>query len=213
MAELNTDGGGGGGKHQKKRAKKQSTKIDMTPMVDLAFLLLTFFVLTATFNKPKVMEIVMPKVDPGTERMEVDDDLAHTVLLGEEETSILYYARKLDTAAGQNLVKTDFSDQGLRKIMMDKNQVAIKKIEELNEKLRRKELKPEDTAYKKQIARAKGHEKAPFVIIKTLPKTKYKSVIDAIDELSIAQIGKYTIVEMSKKEKEFMDLRFPPKNK
>ncbi|HEY8399739.1 MAG TPA: biopolymer transporter ExbD, partial [Cytophagaceae bacterium] len=50
MAEVNTDQGG---KDGKKRSKKASTKIDMTPMVDLAFLLITFFMLTTTFNKPQ----------------------------------------------------------------------------------------------------------------------------------------------------------------
>ncbi|HSH66918.1 MAG TPA: biopolymer transporter ExbD, partial [Bacteroidia bacterium] len=60
MAEVNTGDGGGHGKHDKKRAKKASTRIDMTPMVDLAFLLLTFFVLTSTFSKPKTMEINFP---------------------------------------------------------------------------------------------------------------------------------------------------------
>ena len=43
------------------RSKKLSTHIDMTPMVDLAFLLLTFFILTTTLNKLKVMEIGMPE--------------------------------------------------------------------------------------------------------------------------------------------------------
>jgi len=60
MAEIAEGGGGGHGKGGKKRAKKQSTRVDMTPMVDLAFLLLTFFVLTATFNKNKSMEITFP---------------------------------------------------------------------------------------------------------------------------------------------------------
>src|SRR5438477_12702382 len=62
MAEIQE--GGGGHKGGKKRAKKQSTHIDMTPMVELAFLLLTFFVLTATFSKPKSMELTFPAPPP-----------------------------------------------------------------------------------------------------------------------------------------------------
>lgn len=60
MAEIAEEGGGGGHGKGKKRGKKPSARIDMTPMVDLAFLLLTFFVLTSTFSKPKTMEINYP---------------------------------------------------------------------------------------------------------------------------------------------------------
>ena len=55
MAEMQTSQGGGKKKGSKVRGKKMSTRVDLTPMVDLAFLLLTFFMMTTTFNKPKVM--------------------------------------------------------------------------------------------------------------------------------------------------------------
>ncbi|RYF88381.1 MAG: biopolymer transporter ExbD, partial [Chitinophagaceae bacterium] len=92
MAEVNTGGGGRGkGKGGKVRAKKQSTKIDMTPMVDLAFLLLTFFMLTTTFSKPQTMEIVMPEKK---ENKEIEDTKvklsdAMTIVLGENNK--IYY--------------------------------------------------------------------------------------------------------------------------
>ena len=80
MADVQTNDqdSGKGGKHKKVRAKKQSTHIDMTPMVDLAFLLLTFFMMTTTFGKPKTMEINMP-IKETQEPTEVNN--AITVLL------------------------------------------------------------------------------------------------------------------------------------
>ena len=60
MAEISQEGGGKKG--GKVRSKKMSTKIDMTPMVDLGFLLITFFMLTTTLQKPKTMQLNMPEI-------------------------------------------------------------------------------------------------------------------------------------------------------
>lgn len=120
MAEIADSGGGGGGKHAKKGRKKGgSPRIDMTPMVDLAFLLLTFFVLTSNLNKAKTLEMAVPKDDPTAKKMEVDDDLANTIILDGNEAGIIYYYHgklkadstqlyelKLDPAAKLNVRKT-----------------------------------------------------------------------------------------------------------
>ena len=81
MAEISQ---GSGKKDGKVRSKKTSTRIDMTPMVDLAFLLLTFFMLTTTFSKPKTMEINMP-VKPDKPEVELKINNAVTVLLGDKK--------------------------------------------------------------------------------------------------------------------------------
>jgi biopolymer transport protein ExbD len=95
MAELNTGGGAGHGKHSKKRAKKLSTRVDMTPLVDLAFLLLTFFVLTATFNKPKVMDLNFPydKEDANDVKSEVRNGIT---LIASGNDKLYYYSGGLD---------------------------------------------------------------------------------------------------------------------
>lgn len=115
MAEL---GGGGGKKKEggKVRAKRSSTRIDMTPMVDLAFLLLTFFVMTTTLNKPQTMEITMPeKPKPGDEMPEINEKNVLTLVLGQDD-KIYWYMGITDP----KVEVSNFSASGIRKILLAK---------------------------------------------------------------------------------------------
>lgn len=209
MAEVaSDDGGGGGGKHQKKRAKKSSTKIDMTPMVDLAFLLLTFFVLTSTFNKSKTMEINFPaEPDDKTKNQKVNNAL--TFLLTDKDR-IYYYAGEFypeGNAEGKpvtQLKETNFSPDGLRKVLLDANRPTREAILKLEEQLKRKEIA--DTTYKRLALKEKGAKDALTVLIKADDKAIYKNVIDLIDELNITLVGKYAVVDMMPTEFELLSV-------
>lgn len=88
MAELDTSSGDKGGKV---RSKKQSTKVDLTPMVDLAFLLITFFMLTTTLSKPQAMDIAKPDKDAKDEnRLELRESQTMTILLGKNDKIAWY---------------------------------------------------------------------------------------------------------------------------
>jgi biopolymer transport protein ExbD len=197
MAQIqsNDSDSGKGGKHGKVRAKKQSTHIDMTPMVDLAFLLLTFFMLTTTFGKPKTMEINMPvKPPPGTEiKNEVNN--AITILLSGDNKIYWYYGElKPET----KLTLTDFSASGVRKLFLDYNKQAVDEIKTLKEDALKTKMN-EDTL-KSRIVDIKGKKYALMVLVKTDDKAKYKNVIDIIDELNICLIGKYALVDLDTRE-------------
>jgi biopolymer transport protein ExbD len=198
MAEIVDGGGGGGGKHGKKKAKKGSARIDMTPMVDLAFLLLTFFVLASTLSKPKALEIVYPKeTDKKDETTKLDNDLATTLLLGEDEKEIYYYTGVYKPDSTE-LKLTDFSSEGFRKVMLDKNGSINDQVNQLKAKLLSKEISEDEYqgAYKQVV----GNDKAPFVVIKTIGKTKFKNVINALDELNITNVRKRAIQDMAESE-------------
>ena len=207
MAEVNTDDGGGGGKHAKKRAKKSSTKIDMTPMVDLAFLLLTFFVLTSTFSKPKTMEINFP-AKPEDEKLNIKVNNAITFLMTKDD-GIYYYNGEFypeGNAKGQpatTLTKTDFSDKGLHKLLLNRNKPTTEAIKKLEERFKKREIV--DTTYKRLVNREKGMKNALTVLVKADEKAIYKNIIDVIDELNICNVGKYAIVDMGQKELELLN--------
>lgn len=208
MAEVNT-GDGGGGKHAKKRAKKSSTRIDMTPMVDLAFLLLTFFVLTSTFAKPKTMEINFPAKPKGDEPpMKVNNAL--TFIMTKDNGIYYYYgqfyAEGMENKEGKpltTLTKTDFSSEGLHKLLLDRNKPTIDAIKKLEDQLVRKEIA--DTTYKRLAVAEKGKKEALTVLVKADDKAVYKNIIDVIDELNICNIGKYAVVDLGAKEQELLN--------
>jgi len=203
MADVNT--GGGGGKHEKKRAKKSSTRIDMTPMVDLAFLLLTFFVLTSTFAKPKTMEINFPVPDGPPTKV----NNALTFILSEKNAVYYYYgefmADGMENPTGipmTTLTKTDFSPEGVHKILLDKNKPTIDELKKLEEQLVKKEIV--DTTYKRLATKVKSEKAALTVLVKADDKAVYKNVIDLIDELNVCNVGKYAVVDLGAKELELV---------
>ncbi len=114
MAEI--EGGGGKGKGKKVRSKKSSTKVDMTPMVDLAFLLITFFMLTTTLNKPQALQVNMPDKNDKAEKPEIAESKAMTIILGENNKIYWYTGVK-----EPKISTTDFSSEGIRHVLNKKN--------------------------------------------------------------------------------------------
>lgn len=206
MAEIAEDGGGSGHKGGKKRAKKQSTKIDMTPMVDLAFLLLTFFVLTSTFSKPKSMELTFPVPPENPEQQEQVKVKNGVTFILTKDDRIFYYEKEFrqeDSPEGPKttLTELDYSqtgDKSLHKYLIDKNKWLHEQIKMLNEKFENKQIA--DTTYKRMVKEAKANKEAPTFLIKTDDKATYKNVIDLVDELNINMVGKYVVVDIIKPE-------------
>lgn len=160
MAEVST----GGGK-EKGRSKKVSTKIDMTPMVDLAFLLITFFMLTTTFSKPQTMEVNMPDKTDRHETQPLKESKALTIILG-EDNKIYWYTG----LTNPKVEVTDYSAEGIRKVLLTKN----RQIKDL------------------------------VVLIKAKDVSKYKNIVDILDEMHITNTKRYAIVDFTPTDEELI---------
>jgi biopolymer transport protein ExbD len=191
----------------KLKMPRSSPSLDMTPMVDLAFLLLTFFVLTSTFAKPKTMEINFP-AKPKTDEERIKVNNALTFMLTDKDGIYYYYGEFYQEGNDKGvpptkLTKTDFSSEGLHKLLLDRNKPTIEAIDKLTEQLKKKEIA--DTTFKRLAVGEKGKKEALTVLVKADDKAVYKNIIDVIDELNICNIGKYAIVDMGAKELELLN--------
>ena len=115
---MDTSGGGG---HKKgpgvKKSKKLSTRVDLTPMVDLGFLLITFFIFTTTMTQPSSMKLNLPKdTEKPEEQNKVKESAVLSIFLG-KDNAVYYYEGTL-LPDGTNFKKTNFKD--IRKVIIDK---------------------------------------------------------------------------------------------
>lgn len=173
MAELNT-GDGGGKKDKKVRSKKQNSKVDLTAMVDLAFLLITFFMLTTTLSKPQSMSLGLPdKDDPKDKQnnIKVDENRTMTILLGKDNKLVRYVGLLATPVAGGAPKDFAYGKEGIRKELLSRKASVL--------------------AY----STAKGKPKnGMIVIIKPSKKSNYRNLVDILDEMAIVDVPTYAIV-------------------
>ncbi len=198
-----------GKKGGKRRPKKHGTHIDMTPMVDLMCLLITFFMLTTAFNKPKVMVITMPEKDNKEDPKDAPKISAERTLniLLTAKDEVFYYMGIADPKKPPlpTIVKTDFSKDGIRKILLIKNRDLFTKIAEYRDKRITGKIVVADTTFDNEIKRLKKEDKhGPIVLIKADSKAKYKDIVNIIDEMAICNVASYAIVDMSPVELEML---------
>jgi len=192
MAEINT----GGGEAKKGKPKRLHLRVDFTPMVDMNMLLITFFMFCTTLSKPQMMDLVMPTKDENlTKEQKTKTDEKNTITLLLADNDIVYYyfgfPRYDDYTS---LVKTDYSPEGLRKMLAERNGKVVKKMTEL--RMQKLKKKITDESFTEQSNELKNAKDGLVVIIKPTDASTYKNLVDVLDEMQICSIGKYAIVEV-----------------
>lgn len=201
MASIDEGGDGG---HKKgpgvKKAKKLSTRVDMTPMVDLGFLLITFFIFTTTMSSPTTMDLFMPKdTDKDEEQNKAKESGSLTIMLGKNNT-IYYYEGFLKEDAS-NFQSTNF--KGIRQIIIDKKKAVINShvhdagCDKIREKART--ATPPDPAWQTACL-----DRDLVVIIKPDKEATYKNTVDMLDEMTINNIKRYAMVDLFPAEEELI---------
>ncbi len=187
MAEMDTSSSGG---HKKgpgvKKGKKLSTRVDLTPMVDLGFLLITFFMFTTTLSKPKTMQINMPYKEDNIKEEDQTKIKASTVvtILLSKNHRIYYYEGIGDDATKPPEVKVAYFKQkdGIRDVLINKKKMV------------------DDLKRSGQL----GQKDQATIVIKPDVTSTYEDLVNILDEMSINDIRVYAIVDITDVDKEFI---------
>lgn len=207
-----------GGKKKKGAQKKMQIHVDFTPMVDMNMLLITFFMLCTTMIKSQTLHIVLPTNEDVKKEQQAQAKQSEAITLildteyegdkpkidgetGKTIHNIYYYEGIADTTfqTAKYLTKEQFignmnhQPQGIRKILRDKNKEVMAEYETLKTKWKNKEISKEEFDQLAKKNSADSTKTRPVVVIKPGPNTTYEGLINALDEMQINQISRYSI--------------------
>jgi biopolymer transport protein ExbD len=176
MAELDVPAGKNRHKNSLRLGKKLSTKVDLTPMVDLGFLLITFFMVTTAWTKPHATDLKMPAKGDSSN---LGENAVLTILLGNNNKAF-YYTGSLDESLKENSCGiTGYSLQdGIGEIIRHKQSHM-------------------DEHYK-------GGRKEMMVLIKPSADASYENIVQLLDEMLINKVGRYAIIDLNDEEKKLL---------
>jgi biopolymer transport protein ExbD len=198
MAEIIQEEKAGG----KKKAKKHAPHIDMTPMVDLMCLLITFFMLTTAFSKAKIMEINLPEKikDKNVEPPKISASRTLNIVLG-PNNKLYYYpgtVKPEDFNSLPPLQETDYSATGVRTLLLERNRALFKKIDDFKNQVVSGKIVMVADSVQKSISKLKtDDDTGPIVLIKAYKKATYGNFVDILDEMNICGIARYTFVDIA----------------
>lgn len=158
------------------KQKKYDLRIDFTPMVDLGFLLITFFMLTTSLSKPYVMPLLMPHTkDLPYDAQEIKASKILNLILDAENKVHYYEGLDIDS-----MTTTDFSADGLRRMILEKK----KKVRGIHPDIEKTNADG-STRFANQL----------YVLIKPLSGSIYRNTVDVLDEMAICGVTYYSIIE------------------
>lgn len=167
MAEVIAQEKQGGSKQRKKMIR-----VDMTPMVDLGFLLITFFMFTTNFTKPNVMDLGLPAKDPNPNPINIPkiNPLNQVTFILGKDNRVFYHQKTKEDLNKNNLKETDFSGINITKIISE--------------------------AYNK------APKKENFtIIIEPTDDANYKNFVDILDNIAISKKEQYGVTDIKPWEK------------
>lgn len=169
MAEIISNNKQGG------KRKKHTTRVDLTPMVDLGFLLITFFVFCTTMSMQKAMKVNLPKDSEDSSNTAASGALT----LMPDANKVFYYQGDFTTAQkNRQILSADFNGEyGIRQIIL---------------------------SLKRNLIKLNGNDEKLMVMIKPTNNCTFKHTVDILDEMTLNNVRRYAMVDITKEEENLL---------